>query len=449
MTKLTLSQLKEKIARNPLNTKVKSDIDIKEKIFCDYEIANYQNLPDEFSGKEVWKGLLTPVYDQKSCGSCWAFASVGVLADKINIHTQGKMYVELSPTPLLICSSNFENLDISKIVEDVTITDQSRSVKTFEETIKSINTSSCYGNTIYNACLFLYIYGTFETTCVPYDKSLGQLNEFNKISNFSVPTNLPFCTYVTGPLYDMCSDYFISSKTGVENGTPAKAFRIYDVHNITGMKSDGERKIRNQIYKWGPVIAAMVIYEDFYTFDPKTEIYEWNGVGEQVGGHAVEITGWGIQNGKPYWEIKNTWGPEWGIDGYFKMIRGKNNCDIEYNVFDVIPDLFYPYKEQIFNFKSCISEEFKNIRKIIDLNINASAGGIDPETGYSRRAMNVFNNFDFINKNKIDPTIFNENFIAGKISLPKQSSFKIKKSYYIVFFIVLAIIIAFIFLIKF
>ena len=108
----------------------------------------------------------------------------------------------------MICSSNFENLNINKIKEDNTITSKSFSEKIFENTVKDITTSNCYGNTIYNACLFLYIYGTFELSCVPYDEKLGQLQEFKKISDFSSSENLPFCTYVTGPLYDIFSDYF-------------------------------------------------------------------------------------------------------------------------------------------------------------------------------------------------------------------------------------------------
>ena len=125
-----------------------------------------------------------------------------------------------------------------------------------------------------------------------------------------------------------------------------------------------------------------------------------NGQGKQIGGHAVEITGWGIENGKPYWEIANTWGKDWGIDGYFKMIRGKNNCEIEDNVFGLVPDFFYKYGTKLDVFPSCIPPGIKDLRYIYDNNINAIGGGVDPETGYSRRAMNVFNNFDFTNNSR-------------------------------------------------
>ena len=250
MVKLTLTEIKEKIERNPLNTIVKSEEDkeFKEKLFCNYIPQNFETIPDNFSGKDVWKDFLTPVDNQGKCGSCWAFASTSVLSDKFNIQSRGQYQLNLSPTPLLICSSNFEDLNINKIKEDVTITAKSFSSKIFEDTVKDINTSNCHGNTIYNACLFLYIYGTFESKCVPYYENLGELQEFSKISKISSSKNLPFCTYVTGPLYDVCSTYFISSQTGVENAIPAKAYRIRDVYNIPGIEINGgsEKNISNE-----------------------------------------------------------------------------------------------------------------------------------------------------------------------------------------------------------
>ena len=41
-----------------------------------------KTLPDEFDLRKY--GLLTPVMNQEMCGGCWAFATVGALADRIN-----------------------------------------------------------------------------------------------------------------------------------------------------------------------------------------------------------------------------------------------------------------------------------------------------------------------------------------------------------------------------
>lgn len=42
--------------------------------------------------------------------------------------------------------------------------------------------------------------------------------------------------------------------------------------------------------------------------------------------HAVVAVGYGVENGVPYWLIKNSWGADWGLNGYFKMEMGKNMC---------------------------------------------------------------------------------------------------------------------------
>ena len=45
---------------------------------------------------------------------------------------------------------------------------------------------------------------------------------------------------------------------------------------------------------------------------------------DHSGFHSVKVIGWGEEAGTPYWLCMNSWGREWGEDGLFKIVRGRN-----------------------------------------------------------------------------------------------------------------------------
>ncbi|PIO71035.1 papain family cysteine protease [Teladorsagia circumcincta] len=94
----------------------------------------------------------------------------------------------------------------------------------------------------------------------------------------------------------------------------------------------------------GPVVAGFDVYEDFSHY--KSGIYKEESTertfmtlalqhtaGRLTGGHAVKVIGWGeetIGNETiPYWIVANSWHDDWGENGYYRMIRGINDCGFE------------------------------------------------------------------------------------------------------------------------
>jgi C1A family cysteine protease len=78
----------------------------------------------------------------------------------------------------------------------------------------------------------------------------------------------------------------------------------------------------------GPIVATMRVYDDFFFYT--SGIYEHTST-HVAGGHAVVLVGWGTDatSGKDYWIGKNSWGTGWGENGWFKIRRGADESRIE------------------------------------------------------------------------------------------------------------------------
>ena len=83
-----------------------------------------------------------------------------------------------------------------------------------------------------------------------------------------------------------------------------------------------------RIASWRPIASGVYV-------GPELQFYGGGVIyGEFCHGelptHGVIITGYGkTDDGVPYWKVRNSWGSDWGENGYFRIIRGENACGIE------------------------------------------------------------------------------------------------------------------------
>ena len=100
--------------------------------------------------------------------------------------------------------------------------------------------------------------------------------------------------------------------------------------------------IQNEVLA-GPVEAAMTVFGDIWSYT--AGVYSCTGKGSGGSGHSVVIVGYGVEPpansttaATPYWLVKNSWGSGWGMEGFFKVTRGTNDCGIEGGVHISMPD---------------------------------------------------------------------------------------------------------------
>jgi hypothetical protein len=307
-----------------------------------------KTLPKEFSPFNNWGDFITPVNNQGSCGNCYAQSSCSALADRFTLLTNGYVCPILSSYLPTICDGvlTFRHLDRDIISQ---------------RNISSHSSAACTGNTISNIMEYLYKFGSVTDQC--FDKNLLPVLGVKLESDIKSPTDLPYCDKVLTSGYNTCLD-----KT-----TPAIFFRAISFYNVY---PDIEY-IKNEIFHWGPVVAGMIVYNSFLNNYDGTTIYMGPTKNDtDQGGHAIKLIGWGVENGIEYFWVQNSWGTQWGLNGYFKIKC--DVCDIVKNVMALIPDI-PNFPLEILDYPSLATDDMKKIRDEFH---------VDSVTGYKFSALN-------------------------------------------------------------
>ncbi|XP_006981780.1 cathepsin R-like [Peromyscus maniculatus bairdii] len=78
----------------------------------------------------------------------------------------------------------------------------------------------------------------------------------------------------------------------------------------------------------GPISAGVHVASNLFVFYKRGILHDRKCSNTTVN-HVVLVVGYGSEgeetDGKKYWLVKNSWGDEWGIQGYMKIAKDQNN----------------------------------------------------------------------------------------------------------------------------
>jgi len=221
---------------------------------------------------------MTSVKDQGGCGSCWAFSAVGIVEPVYNI------------------STNDSSLDLD-LSEEYLVSD-CHSYGGYE---------TCCGGWNDVALEFIRDSGISDEACFPYVDALSCTCGDSCDAN---------CTYRT---WGKCSDATCLNRCA---NWASRLTRI----QATGPVNASVSSIKDKLVEKGP-LSVCFGYGTSYGGYWDGDIYRC--ADDSGTNHCVVLAGYN-DTGR-YWIAKNSWGPSWEDNGYFKI--GYGECYVEQYVY--------------------------------------------------------------------------------------------------------------------
>jgi cathepsin F len=249
------------------------------------------------------KGAVTAVKNQGTLGTCWAFSTIGNL--------EGQYFQK---------TSDLKDLSVEQLVE----CDASDDPKN--------GTADCgeFGGWPYMAFqYFMKAGGVRFDSEMPYCSGI----EMGKPGTCEPCMAAGYSKKDCGSHDDDFAPLFCNKSTTKGQGPDGLcASKTGFASPVTNWKwvSFDEDDIAATLATVGPLSVALnAEVLQFYkkgVFDPKDFLCKKTSLD-----HGVLIVGFGTDD-KKYWTVKNSWGPKWGEDGYFRIVRGEGKCGINTQV---------------------------------------------------------------------------------------------------------------------
>ena len=254
--------------------------------------GNAASIPKEFDARTAFPkctDVISVIPDQSACGSCWAVSSASVMSDRVCIGTNGADKTPISSNDLISC---------------------------------------CYD------CGFGCQGGWPDEAFYTWTDGGLVSGSIHKLDSFCQPYPFPECEHhIEKTTYPKCQKDLYDTPQCKKSCQSSYTTHNYKADKIVGklpvFYSQDNEGVQQEIMNNGPVVFTFDVYEDFVTYS--SGVYK-HTTGKYLGGHAVRAIGWGEENGTPYWLIANSWNEDWGDQGYFKIIRGQDDCSIEEEV---------------------------------------------------------------------------------------------------------------------
>eukprot|EP00731_Ephydatia_muelleri_P007190 Em0003g1438a len=104
---------------------------------------------------------------------------------------------------------------------------------------------------------------------------------------------------------------------------------------VVEIQSGNEYDLQAAVASVGPVAVSVDANTYAFRFYQKG-VFRSTACSSYDLNHSMVVVGYGVYNGKDYWLCKNSWGSNWGINGYILMARNR------YNLCGIASEALYP-----------------------------------------------------------------------------------------------------------